>query len=108
MCRPFEFCWHSMIRKTFKNCVSLSSCRRTELRSQEVNKCSYLNNGVACVFESARVFAYVYVQLLLISLWLWVYNTNVSDEMDLIPFYDGLSSLVRSFPNTTFKSLVET
>ena len=43
-----------------KNCVSLSSCGRTELRSQEVNKRSYLNNGVACVFESANcVLAYV-------------------------------------------------
>ena len=36
------------------------SCQRTKLRSQEVNKRSYLNNGVACVFESAYcVFAYV-------------------------------------------------
>ena len=42
-----------MIRKTFKNCVFPPSCRRTELRSQEVNKRSYLNNGVACVFEFA-------------------------------------------------------
>ena len=38
-----------------KNCVSLSSCRRTELRSQELNKRSYLNNGVACVFESVYI-----------------------------------------------------
>ena len=39
--------------------VSLSSCRRTEFRSQEVSKRSNLNNGVACVFESACVFAYL-------------------------------------------------
>ena len=42
------------LQKTFKNCVTLSSCRRTELRSQEVNKCSYLNKWVCllmcCVF----------------------------------------------------------
>ena len=41
-------------------CVFLSSYRRTELRSQEVNKRSYLNNGVACVFESARLYLYIY------------------------------------------------
>ena len=39
--------------------LSLSSCRRTELRSQEVNKRSYLKNWDTCVFESANVFAYV-------------------------------------------------
>ena len=40
--------------------LSLFACQRTELRSQEVNKRSYVNNGVACVFESAYcVFAYV-------------------------------------------------
>ena len=53
--------------------VSLSSGRRTEIRSEEVNKRSYLNNGAACVFQSTCVFACVYVLLLLI--WLWVYNT---------------------------------
>ena len=38
--------------------VSIEWLRIVSL-SQEVNKRSYLNNGVACVFESACVFAYV-------------------------------------------------
>ena len=64
-------------KKTFKNCFSLSSsCRRTELRSQEVNKRSYLNNGVACVFEYTCVFSYIYMYN---CYWygLWLYNTDI-------------------------------
>ena len=51
-----SFAWIEWLRKTFKNSVSLSSCRRSELRSQEVNKRSYLNNVVASVFEFALYF----------------------------------------------------
>ena len=69
------------LQKTFKNCVflSFSSCRRTELRNQEVNKRSCLNNSeFACwCFVYFPVFEFVHVPLdwdiIMIMIWLWLW-----------------------------------
>ena len=52
------------IRENFKNCVSLLVSKN---RTQKLKNSSYLNKGVACVFESAYCVLYLRVlQLLLI------------------------------------------
>ena len=74
MCRAFEFCWHNMIRKTFKNCVSLSP--RVGEPNSEVKKLINIRIwttvsspvNVLCISLNLNLYMYRWIE---ISFWVW-------------------------------------
>ena len=89
------------LRKTFNNCVSL----RVE-ESPEVNKRSYLNNGVAWVFVSTKAFVNVLYYRKLRCLWLYNICPLLASTFFFFTFLIVQSHLLYSPTNDSDEGLI--